>query len=151
MRAVDATLQLTGRSRRAGQAKKSDCVCPKKPPQQRGKKKSKLPETDEPLEAIESRFLGEDEDQRELEACRERKGALDEEAERLRRELAETRRAQEAAAPAPARRGAETTARERDAGFASTPSRCKLVDRHAGTPSSTRKEEAQEATAEEGF
>ena len=82
-----------------------------------------MPETDEPLEAIESRFLGEDEDQRELEACRERKGALDEEAARLKRELAETRRAQEAAAPAPVRRGAETTARERDAGFASTPSR----------------------------
>ena len=82
-----------------GKAKKSDCACPKKPPQQRGKKKSKLPETDEPLEAIESRFLGEDEDQRELEACRERKGALDEEAGRLRRELAETRAAQ--APPAP--------------------------------------------------
>ena len=82
-----------------GKAKKSDCVCPKKPAP-RGKKKSKLPKTDEPLEAIESRFLGEDEDQRELEACRERKGALDEEAERLRRELAETRAAQAQAPPA---------------------------------------------------
>ncbi len=87
-------------TRNAGQAKKSDCVCPKKPPQQRGKKKSKLPKTDEPLEAIESRFLGEDEDQRELEACRERKGALDEEAARLKRELAETRAAQAQAPPA---------------------------------------------------
>ena len=57
-------------TRNAGQAKKSDCVCPKKPAP-RGKKKSKLPKTDEPLEAIESRFLGEDDDERELEACRE--------------------------------------------------------------------------------
>ena len=86
-------------TRNAGQAKKSDCVCPKKPAP-RGKKKSKLPETDEPLEAIESRFLGEDEDERELEACRERKGALDEEAARLKRELAETRAAQAQAPPA---------------------------------------------------
>ena len=86
-------------ARNAGQAKKSDCVCPKKPAP-RGKKKSKLPKTDEPLEAIESRFLGEDEDQRELEACRERKGELDEEAARLKRELAETRAAQAAAPPA---------------------------------------------------
>jgi hypothetical protein len=86
-------------TRNAGQAKKSDCVCPKKPAP-RGKKKSKLPETDEPLESIEQRFLGEDEDERELEACRERKGALDEEAARLKRELAETRAAQAQAPPA---------------------------------------------------
>ena len=39
---------------KCGQNKKSDCACPKKPSV---KKKSKLPETDEPLEAIESRFL----------------------------------------------------------------------------------------------
>ena len=87
-------------TRNAGQAKKSDCVCPKKPAAPRGKKKSKLPATDEPLEAIESRFLGEDDDERELEACRERKGALDEEAARLKRELAETRAAQAQAPPA---------------------------------------------------
>ena len=78
-------------------AKKSDCACPKKPV----KKKSTLPATDEPLESIEQRFLGEDEDERELEICRERKSTLDEEAERLRRELAETRAAQQAPPAAP--------------------------------------------------
>ena len=102
-------------TRNAGQAKKSDCVCPKKAAP-RGKKKSKLPETDEPLEAIESRFLGEDEDERELEDCRERKGALDEEAARL-------------------KAGARGDA----------------CGAGAGTPSSTRKEEAQEATPKKAF
>jgi len=85
--------------KKAPKAKKSDCVCAKKPSV---KKKSTLPATDEPLETIEQRFLGED-DERELEECRERKSTLDEEAERLRRELAETRAAQ-AAPPPPAKK-----------------------------------------------
>lgn len=68
---------------------------------------SKPRDRKESLEAIESRFLGEDAaelspaEQRELEACRERLGAADDEAERLRRALAETKREFHATAPAP--------------------------------------------------